>query len=68
MRRSRYLLIAGVTAVGLASAGTAGFWPGRKQVAFHREVRPILNGKCITCHGGRADGRAAFPLMELSLA
>jgi hypothetical protein len=46
------VLIAGVTAVGLVSAGAAGFWPGQKQVGFNREVRPILNGKCITCHGG----------------
>ena len=53
MQRSRYVLIAGVAAFGLVSAGTAaGFWPGQKQVDFNHEVRPILNGKCITCHGG----------------
>ena len=53
MQRSRSLLIAGVAAVGLVVAGTAaGLWPGRKQVDFNHEVRPIFNGKCISCHGG----------------
>ena len=53
MQRSRYVLIAGAAAFGLVFAGTAsGFWPRGKQVDFNHEVRPILNGKCIACHGG----------------
>ena len=53
MQRSRSLLIAGVAALGLVFAGAATrFWPGQNRVDFNHEVRPILNGKCITCHGG----------------
>ena len=33
-------------------------WPRGHQVDFNREVRPLLNRKCISCHGGvkRAGG------------
>ena len=53
MPRSRRVLIAGATAVGLVFVVAASaFWPHQKKVDFNHEVRPILNKKCIACHGG----------------
>lgn len=53
MQRSRYVMIAGVAVSGMVFAGTAsGLWSRHKQVDFNHEVRPILNAKCIACHGG----------------
>lgn len=44
--------------VGVAVALTAAIWPGSAEVDFNGEVRPIINAKCISCHGGvkRAGG------------
>jgi hypothetical protein len=27
-------------------------WPGEEQVSYNRDIRPIINQKCISCHGG----------------
>ena len=53
MQRSRSMSIAGVAVLALVVGGAATrFWPGQSQVDFTHDVRPIFNGKCITCHGG----------------
>ncbi|MBW3630648.1 MAG: PSD1 and planctomycete cytochrome C domain-containing protein [Gemmatimonadetes bacterium] len=50
-------LAGAVAALALLGFATVG-WPRGHQVDFNTEVRPILNEKCISCHGGvkRAGG------------
>lgn len=41
-----------ITTVLLAAAATWYFFPSEKKVDFNTEIKPILNKKCISCHGG----------------
>lgn len=27
-------------------------WPGQEKISYNRQIRPIINNKCISCHGG----------------
>ncbi|MDX2249386.1 MAG: DUF1549 domain-containing protein [Bacteroidia bacterium] len=50
---SRKNLIYGGIGVLLLTILVGGFFLGRKdKVDFNTEIRPILNGKCMRCHGG----------------
>jgi hypothetical protein len=48
----RYHLIALAGAAGIAAFVAAGWWSEPSPVDFNTQVKPILNKKCITCHGG----------------
>ncbi|MGJ7031120.1 DUF1553 domain-containing protein [Niabella hirudinis] len=54
----------------LAATGIAACWSGRsRQVDFSADVKPILNKKCITCHGGvKAKGGFSVLFREEALA
>ncbi|HRO70550.1 MAG TPA: hypothetical protein PK951_09225, partial [Chitinophagaceae bacterium] len=45
----KFLLVIGLLIAAYASYRF--FWPA-PQVDFSADVKPILNKKCITCHGG----------------
>lgn len=27
-------------------------WPRQEKISYNRQIRPIINNKCISCHGG----------------
>ena len=68
--------LAVVAAIGTLAAGGT-IWASRyqpkpdaapQQVDFNRDIRPIFNGHCITCHGGvKQAGGVSFSYREQAL-
>lgn len=51
-RTYTYLLI-GVSALLIVSlTGSISSWFSGPQISYNRDIRPIINQKCIACHGG----------------
>ncbi len=51
--KQKWLLFFAIAFIGLLIAyGTMHFAAEKSAVDFNAEIRPILNKKCITCHGG----------------
>ena len=48
------LITAGLTALALQLAGC-----GEPTVSFSKDVKPILEERCVECHGGAGEGVAA---------
>ena len=57
--KKKLLLIAVLVVCGLALAR---FTTSEKEVDFSADVKPILNKKCITCHGG-VRAKAGFSVL-----
>ncbi|UCS93906.1 PSD1 and planctomycete cytochrome C domain-containing protein [Echinicola marina] len=58
--------------LGLFYAGILGIAscsPGEEKIDFNAEVRPIINSKCITCHGGvKQSGEFSLLFQEEALS
>jgi hypothetical protein len=46
--KSRYLIFLMPLIVVL----TYWMWSGEEKISYNRQIRPIINNKCISCHGG----------------
>lgn len=48
--------------------GLSGCWQGNEDIDFNTQIRPILNKKCMSCHGGvRQNGGLSFLFPQMAL-
>jgi hypothetical protein len=65
----KYRLLGGVTLVILALVASVAFLAKEEPIDFSADVKPILNKKCISCHGGvKAQGGFSVLFQEEALA
>ena len=61
--RTKTLLICSAAVVALMTAGC-----GQQQVSFAKDVKPILDKSCLTCHDGKGEGSKKTDFLVTSYA
>jgi len=57
-----------LSVVGFISTGIY-FWVNQEKISYNKDIRPIFNKKCITCHGGvKKNGGFSLLFREEALA
>ncbi|AQG80702.1 hypothetical protein AWR27_16040 [Spirosoma montaniterrae] len=65
----RYFWLGGLALTATVAACTVGGLFGGKRISYNEQIRPIVNAKCITCHGGiKKSGNFSMLFREEALA